>query len=52
MEIQMNKKILALLLLCLTLGGCFYGPGGGYRYHGDGGHGDGGHGDHHGEGMR
>ena len=28
----MKKKIFALLLLTLSLGGCWYGPGGGYGY--------------------
>ena len=42
MEIVMKKKIFALLLLTLSLGGCWYGPGGGYGYgHGHGyGHGE------------
>jgi hypothetical protein len=39
MENQMKNHVLVLLLLCLALGGCFYGPGGGYDYRG-GAHGE------------
>ncbi len=30
----MKKQSLLIVLLTLTLSGCFYGPGGGYRYRG------------------
>jgi hypothetical protein len=33
MENKMQKKMLALLLLCLALGGCFYDAGRGYDGH-------------------